>query len=170
VLAHRSFETALRASLEVVDLFNSVEEEVMKFNTFEDLDSWRVARELVNLIYDYSKAEAFSRDFEFKNQIRRAAISTMNNIAEGFERGSNRDFVKFLFIARASAGEVRSMLYIGADQNYISKSQFDQAFKLCLRLSQLCWGLIKHLRNEKWASNRVKEDDAVYYCNYTDLE
>lgn len=70
----------------------------------------------------------------------------MNNIAEGFERGSNKEFAKFLFIARGSVGEVRSMLYLALDQKYITESQFKDAYNLCVRESQLCWGLIKHLQ------------------------
>ena len=118
---------------------------------FEDLDSWTVARELANLIYMLGRESGFSKDYGFKDQIQRAAVSVMNNIAEGFERGSNKDFAKFLFIARASAGEVRSMLYLALDQKYITDEQFKEAYKLCVRDSQLCWGLIKHLqKNSGW--------------------
>jgi len=70
----------------------------------------------------------------------------MNNIAEGYERGSNKDFIKFLFIARGSAGEVRSMLYIALDQECINKKQFDDAYNLCVSSSRLCWSLIKYLK------------------------
>ena len=77
---------------------------------FEDLEAWQLSRELTNQIYTITKRESICRDFSFVDQIRKAAISIMNNIAEGFERGSNKDFVKFLFIARGSAGEVRSLL------------------------------------------------------------
>ena len=70
----------------------------------------------------------------------------MNNIAEGFERGSNKDFAKFLFIARGSAGEVRSMLYLALDQNYITEKEFKDVYDLCVRSSQLSWGMIKHLQ------------------------
>ena len=118
---------------------------------FEDLDAWKVARELTNLIYVLGRESGFSKDFGFKDQIQRAAVSTMNNIAEGFERGSNKDFVKFLFIARGSVGEVRSMLYLALDQKYITEEQFKEAYNLCVRASRLCWGLIKHLqKNGDW--------------------
>jgi four helix bundle protein len=113
---------------------------------FEDLDAWKVARELANLIYVLGRESGFSRDYSFKDQIQRAAVSGMNNIAEGFERGSNKDFAKFLFIARGSVGEVRSMLYLALDQKYITEEQFGEAYNLCVRDSQLCWGLIKHLQ------------------------
>ncbi len=71
---------------------------------FEDLDAWKVARELANLIYVLGRESGFSKDYGFKDQIQRAAVSVMNNVAEGFERGSNKDFAKFLFIARGSVG------------------------------------------------------------------
>ena len=118
----------------------------MKIQRFEDLEAWQIARELTNQIYTITKKECVRRDYGFVDQIRRAAISIMNNIAEGFERGSNKDFVKFLFIARGSAGEVRSMLYIGLDQNYLTDETFKMCHDICVRCSQLCWGLIKHLK------------------------
>ena len=118
---------------------------------FEDLDAWKVARELANLIYVLGRESGFSKDYSFKDQIQRAAVSVMNNVAEGFERGSNKDFAKFLFIARGSIGEVRSMLYLALDQKYITETQFKEAYDLCVRGSQLCWGLIKHLqKNSGW--------------------
>ena len=118
----------------------------MKVERFEDLDAWTVARELANLIYSLSKIGEFARDYGFRDQIQRASVSIMNNIAEGFERGSNKDFAKFLFIARGSTGEVRSMLYLALDQKYITDEQFKETYDLCVRESQLCWGLIKHLQ------------------------
>ena len=118
----------------------------MKIQRFEDLTAWQIARELTNQIYSVTKEESLSRDFVFIDQIRKAALSVMNNISEGFERGSNKDFAKFLFIARGSAGEVRSMLYIALDQSYMNVETFDQCLELSVRCSQLCWGLIKHLQ------------------------
>ena len=123
----------------------------MKVDRFEDLDAWKVSRELSNLIYAFGRETGFAKDYGFKDQIQRAAVSVMNNIAEGFERGSNKDFAKFLFIARASTGEVRSMLYLALDQKYITDDQFNEAYNLCVRESQLCWGLIRHLqKNSDW--------------------
>lgn len=123
----------------------------MNVERFEELDAWKVARELANLVYALGRESGFSKDYSFKDQIQRAAVSAMNNIAEGFERGSNKDFAKFLFIARGSVGEVRSMLYLASDQKYITDEQFKEAHNLCMRGSQLCWGLIKHLRkNSGW--------------------
>ncbi len=120
---------------------------------FEELDCWKVARRLTNESYAVTRNEPCCRDYGFIDQMRRAALSVMNNIAEGFERGSNKDFVRFLFIARASAGEVRSMTYIGLDQGYFDKQKFDELQELTRRCGQLCWGMIKHLRKHlDWKS------------------
>jgi len=125
----------------------------MMVDKFEDLDSWKVARELVNAAYAVTAGEACGRDYAFIDQIRRAALSVMNNIAEGFERDTNKDFVKFLFIARASAGEVRSMTYVGLDQKYFNREAFEELQTLSRRCSQLCWGTIKYLRKHlDWRS------------------
>ncbi len=118
----------------------------MKVQRFEDLEAWQIARELANQVYKITKQESVCRDFGFLDQIRRAAISIMNNIAEGFERGSNKDFVRFLFIARGSAGEVRSLLYLGLDQGYLTNSEFSESRDLCIRSGQIIWALIKGLR------------------------
>ena len=120
----------------------------MKAERFEDLEVWKLGRALANLVYGYCKQPAFKNDYGFVDQIQRASISVMNNIAEGFERGSNKDFIKYLFISRGSAGELRSMLYIALDQKYITQEQFDQAYKLSVSTSRLCWGLIKYLKTK----------------------
>ena len=128
----------------------------MKIQRFEDLEAWQIARELTNQTYTITKNESICKDFVFVDQIRRAAISTMNNIAEGFERGSNKDFAKFIFIARGSAGEVRSMLYVALDQGYLTGGTFKQCHELCVRCSQLCWGLIKHLKkHSNWKTRAL---------------
>jgi four helix bundle protein len=87
---------------------------------FEDLHCWQEARELVRLVYTATNAGLFKRDFEMKGQIRRAAISVMNNIAEGFGRMSKRDFIRFLEISQTSANEVKSVAYAALDQNYLT--------------------------------------------------
>jgi len=120
----------------------------LKVQRFEDLEAWQIARELANQIYKITKQESVCRDFGFVDQIRRAAISIMNNIAEGFERGSNKEFVRFLFIARGSAGEVRSLLYLGLDQGYLTNSEFSECRDLCIRSGQIIWALIKGLRKK----------------------
>ncbi|MFQ5902737.1 MAG: four helix bundle protein [Candidatus Binatia bacterium] len=119
----------------------------MKIERFEDIDSWREARTLVRMIYEVTKQEGFSRDFELKNQIRRAAIAVMSNIAEGFDRQSNREFIQFLVIARASVSEVKSRLYVALDQDYIDKKTFQDGYSKSTTIVNLINGLLRYLRN-----------------------
>jgi len=119
----------------------------MAVQYFEDLDCWKLGRELSRKIYAITKADEFSKDYGLKDQIRRAVVSIMTNVAEGYERGTNKDFAKFLYIARGSAGEVRSLLYVALDQDYIEKSDFINYQNLCRRCSAVIYGLIKHLRS-----------------------
>ena len=90
---------------------------------FEDIECWQVSRELVNLIYKLTKKHTFSKDFELVSQIRRSAVSSMANIAEGFHRKSKRDFIKFLDYSRASIAETLSHGYVALDQEYISETE-----------------------------------------------
>ena len=99
-----------------------------KVERFEDLHAWQGAREIVSIVYRMTSEDGFSRDFALRDQIRRAAISIPSNIAEGFSRRSNREFVQFLFIAKGSAGEVQSQLYVALDQGYISQETFTEAY------------------------------------------
>jgi len=118
-----------------------------KVSQFEDLRIWQEARELVKLIYNTINSDpAGSKDWGFRNQIQTAVVSIMNNIAEGFERGSDKDFARFLDIAKASCGEVRSMLYLVEDLNYIdSKNSIDLRDKT-VSISKGISALTKHLR------------------------
>ena len=93
---------------------------------FEDLECWKEARELVRLIYGITNSEQFRKDFELVSQVRRSAVSAMANVAEGFHRNSNKDFMKFLDYARSSVAETISHCYIALDQNYIDQSELDQ--------------------------------------------
>jgi len=114
---------------------------------FEELEVWQDARQLVKEVYAATNHGAFAKDFETRGQIRAAALSSMNNIAEGFERGSNKEFIHFLNIAKASAGEVRSTLYAALDQGYISAQQFNTLGDRALSVSRRCSNLIKHLHS-----------------------
>ena len=113
---------------------------------FEELDCWKIARVLSVAVYRVTNGERSRRDYGFTDQMRRASVSVMNNIAEGFDRGSNKDFVKFLYIARASAAEVRSMTYLGLDLEYFTEEQFEELQVLSRRCGGATWGLIKSLR------------------------
>ncbi|PJA86621.1 MAG: four helix bundle protein [Candidatus Moranbacteria bacterium CG_4_9_14_3_um_filter_42_9] len=114
-----------------------------KFETIEDIIAWQRSRVLVNNVYQVFK---ISRDYSFRDQIQRAAVSIMNNIAEGFERKGNKEFAKFLYIAKGSCGEVRSMLYLALDLKYISKNDFDNLYNQAFEMSKMLSGLIKALR------------------------
>ena len=118
---------------------------------FEELECWKLARELTNAVYALTAQGRACKDYGYVDQMRRAAVSVMNNISEGHERGSNKDFVKFLYIARGSAGEVRSMLCIGLDQGYLDKVAFVRLSELAEKASKTCYGLIQYLgKNLNW--------------------
>jgi four helix bundle protein len=120
---------------------------------FEEYECWKLARELTNAVYAHTRVGRPQKDYAYADQMRRASISIMNNIAEGHERGSNKDFVKFLYIARGSAGEVRNLLYIGQDQGYLDQAGFDQLHALASQTSRACYGLIRYLsQNLDWKS------------------
>lgn len=114
---------------------------------FEEIESWKSARELTNKVYAFTNQDGFNRDFGLRDQIRRACISIMSNIAEGFESRTDTQFINFLGMARASAGEVRSQLYIALDQKYISQEQFDNAFQLAQTCSRQITNFIKYLES-----------------------
>lgn len=116
------------------------------FKAFEDIDAWQKARDLVRRVYHISRESEFSRDYALKDQMRRAAISIMSNIAEGFERNGNKEFIHFLSIAKGSAGEVRSQLYVALDQRYIDKAEFDSLIDLLNEISRLTGGLMSYLK------------------------
>ncbi len=101
----------------------------MRIDRFEDIESWKKARGCTRLIYEMSSQGNFTRDFALRDQIRRAVISIMSNIAEGFERGGDKEFIQFLSIAKGSCGEVRSQLFAAFDQNYITEDQFRATYK-----------------------------------------
>lgn len=94
--------------------------------TFEELHIYQRARELTNTIYSLTRKDAFARDRGLVDQIRRAAVSIMSNIAEGFERGGANEFIQFLYIAKGSCGEVRAQLRIACDQGYIQSGEHDR--------------------------------------------
>jgi four helix bundle protein len=112
---------------------------------FEDLIFWQKARELTKLVYSYSKNGVFQKDFELKDQIRRASVSTMANIAEGFGRGGNKEFIQFLFVARGSLTEVQSHLYVALDQEYIDNKKFRGAYDKADEISRLMNSFIKSM-------------------------
>lgn len=116
------------------------------FDSFEKITSWQKAREFNRKIYLATGESRFKQDFELVKQIRRASISITSNIAEGFERNTDKEFVYFLFVAKASAGEVRSQLYLAFDLGYLSKEYLDELSGEIANISRLISGLIKYLQ------------------------
>ena len=123
---------------------------------FEDLVAWQKARELTRALYKYSSAGAFARDWALQNQVRRATVSIMANIAEGFERGGDREFLQFLAIAKGSCGEVQSHLHVGLDQEYFTPEQHAAMVENSSQVSRLITGLMKHLRQSTMRGSKFK--------------
>jgi len=114
----------------------------MRIEQFEDIIAWQKSKRLTEEIYEQMRGV---KDLGFKDQIQRAAVSVMNNIAEGFERKSNKEFKQFLFIAKGSCGEVRSMLHVANSLKYIEKEHTDSMSALSVEISKMLSGLIKTL-------------------------
>ena len=120
-----------------------------KFNSFEEINSWQKSRLFNKRIYEITDNCSFKKDFDLVRQIRRASISISSNIAEGYERNTDKEFVYFLYVAKASAGEVRSQLYLALDLEYISKLEFDELYFSVTEVSKLLSGFIKYLENSR---------------------
>ncbi len=127
-----------------------------RIEKFEDIESWKIAREITKLVYEVSSIGNFSRDFALVNQIRRASISILSNIAEGFERSGNKEFLQFLAIAKDSCGEVRAQLYVALDQNYIDKKQFEEISSKLLETNRMISGLMKYLQQSDLRGSKFK--------------
>jgi four helix bundle protein len=122
---------------------------VTKIKRFEDIKAWQEARVLVSMVYETTKStKGFSDDYRFREQIRSAAVSTMSNIAEGFSRRSAKEFTQFLFIAKGSAAEVQSQLYVALDQGYINREKFDELYSKSDEVARLISGFMKYLLNK----------------------
>lgn len=118
----------------------------MKIGQFEDIKAWQEARVLTKMVYDFSDVGTFARDYGLRDQIRRAAGSTMHNVAEGFDAGSDVEFIRFLKYARRSASEVQSQLYIALDRRYIDREQFRRIYDQATSVKKLVNGFIGYLR------------------------
>ena len=121
----------------------------MKIERFEDIQAWQEARVLANLVYDATDAGAFAKDFGLRNQIREAAGSVMHNIAEGFEDGSDAEFMRFLKYARRSASEVQSEAYLALDRHYITPEQFQTVYAQATKTKKLINAFIAYLHKSK---------------------
>lgn len=128
---------------------------------FEEIEAWQTARELTRLIYSLTAHGGFARDFGLKDQICRAAVSVMSNIAEGFESQTQQQFIRYLSIAKGSAGELRSQLYVARDLEYISAEQFDNAFRMAEKASRQISRFIAYLETHP-QYRHLREDQAAY--------
>jgi four helix bundle protein len=117
------------------------------YKNFEELHVYQMAREMTNRVYAMTRTGGFSKDFGLRDQIRRAAVSVMSNIAEGFERGTRKEFAQFLYIAKGSCAEVRAQLSVALDQDYCSREDYDAMTDNCRRLCGMLANFIKHLRS-----------------------
>ncbi|MDQ7786911.1 MAG: four helix bundle protein [Thermodesulfovibrionales bacterium] len=117
----------------------------MKIERFEDIEAWKEARDIVNSVYGVCRVDGFKKDFSLIDQVKRAAISIMANIAEGFSRKGNKEFMQFLFIAKSSAAELQSHLYVALDQGYIQQEQFDTLYEDIDKVQRKISNFIKYL-------------------------
>ena len=128
---------------------------------FEEIEAWQTARELTRLVYSITEEGKFAKDFGLKDQIRRACVSIMSNIAEGFESKTQPAFIRYLGIAKASAGEVRAQLYVANDVKYLSDEQFAQLFDIAEKSSRQLSRFISYLEAQP-NTYRVKDESPEY--------
>jgi four helix bundle protein len=117
------------------------------FQRFEEIEVWQKARQLTKQVYQVSSMGSFARDFGLRDQMRRACVSITSNIAEGYEREGTKEFLQFLSVAKGSAGELRSQLYVALDQGYLTESVFEELTSLSREISCMLTGLMTYLRN-----------------------
>ncbi len=130
----------------------------MSFQRFEDIGAWQRGRELARLIYQMTNREPLARDFGLRDQLRRAAVSVVSNIAEGFERGGTGEFRQFLSQAKGSAGEIRAQLYVALDAGLVSEEEFNVAYALADKTGQMIAGLIRYLRQTEVRGQKYSPD------------
>ncbi|NCB00521.1 MAG: four helix bundle protein [Clostridia bacterium] len=123
---------------------------------FEDIEAWQLAREMTKMIYAISNDGAFARDFGLRDQIRRASVSIMSNIAEGFERGGDKEFFQFVSLAKGSSGEVRAQLYVALDAGYIDQQTFSRLSDMATQINRMLAGLMKYLRSSELKGSKYK--------------
>jgi four helix bundle protein len=127
-----------------------------RLERFEDIDAWKKARDLTKSVYQITSTGEFARDFALRDQLRRATISVISNIAEGFERGGDKEFLQFLSLAKGSCGEVRAQLYVALDQSYITDTQFQELCGEVMLVSRLLAGLMKYLGTSGLRGSKYK--------------
>jgi len=127
-----------------------------KIERFEDIIAWQKARVLTKEIYASTRIGQFVKDYGLKDQIQRASVSTMSNIAEGFERGGDREFIQFLSNSKGSCGEVKSQLYVALDQSYITAVSFDELYAKADEVSRLVGGFMAYLQRSQVGGHKYK--------------
>jgi len=127
-----------------------------KVKKFEEIQSWKKARFLTKQIYTATLAGPFAKDFGLRDQIRRAAVSILSNIAEGFERGGDKEFLQFLAVAKGSAGELRAQLYVALDQHYLSQQQFESLSQEATEISRLISGFMRYLKQSDLRGSKLR--------------
>lgn len=128
---------------------------------FEEIQAWQTARELTNLVYASTNQAGFSCDYGLRDQIRRAVVSVMSNIAEGFESRTDVQFINYLGLARASAGEVRAQLYVALDQGYLTDEKFKETYSIAEKCARQIAGFVSYLEANP-RPRRVSEDPFEY--------
>jgi four helix bundle protein len=123
---------------------------------FEDIAAWQKARELTRQVYRVTKSGEFGRDYGLRDQIRRAVVSIMSNIAEGFGRGGDKEFSQFLAVAKGSVSEVQAQLYVALDAGYVDKTTFNQLYALADETGRLIGGFMKYLQQSTLKGSKYK--------------
>ena len=127
-----------------------------KIQKFEDIVAWQKARELTRKVYAHSKTGVFAKDFGLRDQIQRASVSIMGNVAEGYDRGGDKEFIQFLSVSKGSCGEVKSHLYVALDQQYINSPQFNQLYNSADEVGRLLGGFMAYLKQSDLRGRKFK--------------
>jgi four helix bundle protein len=146
-----------RSNAGTLERLNAETEEVtMSAKNFEDLEIWQLARSLTGKIYKLTRDSGFAKDFGLCSQIQRASVSVMSNIAEGYERGGNQEFIQFLAIAKGSGGEVRCQLYVALDQGYVKRDEAEALIDQHKKLSIMIHKFMEHLKGSNFKGQKYK--------------
>jgi four helix bundle protein len=130
-----------------------------RIERFEDIEAWKKGRELRRTVYACSRQGAFGKDYALRDQIRRSAVSITSNIAEGFERGGNKEFTQFLANSKGSCGELRDQLYAALDEQYISADEFKSLCAQALEISRMISGLMQYLKQSEMRGAKFKPNE-----------
>ncbi len=132
-----------------------------RIDRFEDIEAWQRARDLTRLIYHLTRREPLCKDWDLQRQLRRASVSIMANIAEGFGRKSSKEFANYLNMAHASAAEVQSRIYVALDQNYLNRSDFEECYAMCEECSRMTQSFQNYLSSLKDSDSRQRRNSQI---------